>query len=78
MLQLLAMIGWTSVPWLWRLRQPTLVLSGTDDPLIPASNARLLAHLIPNAQLELVDDGHLLVVTDPVNTAQTVEVFLES
>lgn len=77
MLQLLAMTGWTSVPWLWRLRQPTLVLSGTDDPLIPAANARLLAHLIPNAQLELVDDGHLFVVTDPVNTAQTVEAFLD-
>ena len=78
MLQLLAMTGWTSVPWLWCLRQPTLVVSGTDDPLIPVVNARLLAHLIPNARLALVDDGHLFVVTDPEATAALVEDFLDA
>ena len=76
-LQLLAMTGWTSVPWLWRLKQPTLILSGTDDPLIPVANARLLAHLIPKSQLELIDDGHLFVVTDPKGTANRVETFLD-
>ncbi len=76
MLQLLGMTGWTSVPWLWRLQQPTLILSGTDDPLIPVANARLLAHLIPNSQLELIDDGHLFIVTDPVAVAQRVQEFL--
>ena len=76
MLQLLAMTGWTSVPWLWRLRQPTLILSGTDDPLIPVANARMLAALIPNSQLKLIEDGHLFVVTDPKATAKTVEAFL--
>jgi poly(3-hydroxyalkanoate) depolymerase len=77
MLQLLAMAGWTSVPWLWRLTQPTLVVSGTDDPLIPVANARLLAHLIPKAQLKLIDDGHLFIVTDPEGTAQMIEGFLD-
>ena len=76
MLQLLAMTGWTSVPWLWRLKQPTLIVSGTDDPLIPIANARLLASLIPNAQLELVDDGHLFIVTDPKGSAALIEDFL--
>lgn len=75
-LQLIAMLGWTSLPWLWTLRQPTLVISGTDDPLIPVINARLLASLIPRARLELVDDGHLFVVTDPKRSAALVEAFL--
>ncbi|MFN3854341.1 MAG: poly(3-hydroxyalkanoate) depolymerase [Phreatobacter sp.] len=75
-LQLIAMLGWTSLPWLWTLRQPTLVISGTDDPLIPVINARLLAGLIPRARLELVDDGHLFVVTDPKRSAALVEAFL--
>ena len=35
--QLLAMSGWTSLPWLWSLPQPTLVLMGRDDPLVPPS-----------------------------------------
>lgn len=77
-LQLLAMTGWTSVPWLWRLPQPTLVMSGTDDPLIPVANAYLLARLIPNATLDLVDDGHLFVVSAPAETAQRVEGFLDA
>src|SRR6476661_8112706 len=29
--QLLAMTGWTSLPWLWSLPQPTLILMGSDD-----------------------------------------------
>lgn len=76
MLQLLAMTGWTSVPFLWRLRQPTLILSGTDDPLIPVANAKLLHRLIPDSRLELIDNGHLFVVTRPKETAEMVESFL--
>src|SRR5580693_1847579 len=30
--QLLAMAGWTSLPWLWTLKQPALILAGRDDP----------------------------------------------
>lgn len=75
-LQLLAMTGWTSVHWLWRLRQPTLILSGTDDPLIPVANARLLHRLIPNSTLKLLDNGHLFMVTRPGETAGMVEDFL--
>ncbi len=77
MLQLLAMTGWTSVPWLWRLKQPTLVISGTDDPLIPVANAKLLARLIPQSRLELIDDGHLFIVTDPDGTGRMIVDFLE-
>ncbi|MFK7836527.1 MAG: poly(3-hydroxyalkanoate) depolymerase [Sulfitobacter sp.] len=76
MLQLLAMTGWTSVPFLWRLKQPTLIMSGTDDPLIPVANAKLLHKLIPRSRLELVDNGHLFVVTQPEETARMVEAFL--
>ncbi len=75
-LQLLAMVGWTSAPWLWRLRQPTLIISGTDDPLIPVANARLLDKLIPNSRLELIDNGHLFLVTQPEESAVMIEDFL--
>lgn len=75
-LQLLAMVGWTSAPWLWRLRQPTLIISGTDDPLIPVANARLLDRLIPNSRLELIDNGHLFLVTRPEESAAMIERFL--
>ena len=41
--QLFAITGWTSLPWLGRLRQPTLVLAGDDDPIVPLVNGRMLA-----------------------------------
>ena len=76
LLQLLAMTGWTSLPWLWSLRQPTLVLMGRDDPLVPELNGRILVRLIPNARLQVVDDGHMFMVTRPIETARLIEAFL--
>ncbi|MFT3803895.1 MAG: poly(3-hydroxyalkanoate) depolymerase [Burkholderiaceae bacterium] len=74
--QLLAIAGWTSLPWLWTIRQPTLVLAGSDDPIVPAINGRILATLLPNARLEIVDDGHLFMLTRPQQMAATIESFL--
>jgi Predicted hydrolases or acyltransferases (alpha/beta hydrolase superfamily) len=70
------MTGWTSLPWLWSLPQPTLILMGSDDPLVPPINGRILARLIPNAQLRMIDDGHLFMVTRPAETARFIEEFL--
>ncbi|MEM8648893.1 MAG: poly(3-hydroxyalkanoate) depolymerase [Pseudomonadota bacterium] len=75
-MQLLAMTGWTSAPWLWMLKQPTLIMSGTDDPLIPTANAKFLAKMIPNSRLELNDNGHMFLVTRPKESAETIEAFL--
>jgi hypothetical protein len=70
------MSGWTSLPWLWSLPQPTLVLMGRDDPLVPPINGHILAGLIPNAELRMIDDGHLFFVTRPAETAAMIEAFL--
>ncbi|MGA2997526.1 poly(3-hydroxyalkanoate) depolymerase [Bradyrhizobium sp.] len=74
--QLLAIAGWTSLPWLWSLPQPTLVLMGRDDPLVPPINGHILKALIPNAELQMIDDGHLFIVTKPGETAGLIEAFL--
>ena len=76
--QLLAIAGWTSLPWLWSLPQPTLVLMGRDDPLVPPINGHILAGLIPKAELQMIDDGHLFLVTRPGETAGLIETFLAS
>ena len=41
--QLAAMAGWSSLPFLGLIRQPTLVMGGDDDPIIPAVNPRMQA-----------------------------------
>jgi poly(3-hydroxyalkanoate) depolymerase len=74
--QLGAVIGWTSVPFLPFLRQPTLVLSGDDDPIVPAANGRILAALIPNAELFVYPGGHIDLVANPDLLAPRIDQFL--
>jgi pimeloyl-ACP methyl ester carboxylesterase len=61
--QLLAIWSWTSLLWLHRLRQRTLITAGTDDPVVPLLKARILEYLIPQAELVTFDDGHLFLIT---------------
>ncbi|HXZ06704.1 MAG TPA: alpha/beta fold hydrolase, partial [Paraburkholderia sp.] len=74
--QLLAASGWTSLPWLGGLRQPTLVMHGNDDPIVPLTNAKVLAARIRNATLQVIDDGHLFLITRATEVAPMVKRFL--
>jgi poly(3-hydroxyoctanoate) depolymerase len=77
--QLYAVTGWTSLPWLHRLRQPTLVLAGDDDPIVPVANGRILAGRIPHAGLHVVrGGGHLFLLERPAEIAALVADFLRS
>jgi pimeloyl-ACP methyl ester carboxylesterase len=75
--QLAASAGWSSLPFLRLIRQPTLVVAGDDDPIIPAVNARIMARGIPNARLHLYHGGHLALVTEATELAPVVEGFLD-
>lgn len=61
--QSLAMLGWSSLPFLRRIKAPTLILQGNDDPMIPTINSRVMAGLIPNSRLEILNCGHLFILT---------------
>jgi poly(3-hydroxyalkanoate) depolymerase len=74
--QLAASAGWTSLAMLPRIRQPTLVLAGTDDPIIPLLNARLMTCLLPNATLHVYDEGHLGILIKAGELADVVSGFL--
>jgi poly(3-hydroxyalkanoate) depolymerase len=76
LLQLLAGAGWTSLPLLPLIRQPTLILAGDDDPLIPLANARIMKSLLPHATLHVYHDGHLGLLTRADELAPRVAQFL--
>ena len=76
--QLLAGVGWTSLPWLPRLRPPTLILAGDDDPIIPVVNARIMHRLIRRSTLHVYRGGHLELAGDPERLASAVEAFLDA
>lgn len=76
-LQIAAVAGWTSLHWLHRIRQPTLVMAGEDDPLIPIVNARLMSRFIPNSELRVFDCGHLFLLTRTAASAAAIREFLD-
>ena len=77
-LQLLAGVGWSSLPALPLIRQPTLIMAGNDDPIIPLANARMMHALLPHATLYVYDDGHLGLVTAADELGPLVSRFLTS
>jgi poly(3-hydroxyoctanoate) depolymerase len=77
--QLVAAAGWTSLPWLHRIRTRTLVLTGAADPIVPPVNGRILAARIPDAELQVVPGaGHLLLLDRAEECATAITEFLEN
>jgi poly(3-hydroxyoctanoate) depolymerase len=75
--QLAAITGWSSLPWLHRIPQPTLVINGDDDPIIRVANGRIIARLIPRARLHVIrGGGHLFLLDQATEAAAVVAGFL--
>jgi poly(3-hydroxyalkanoate) depolymerase len=74
--QLAAMTGWSSLPFLGLIRQPTLVMGGDDDPIIPVINPRMQAALIPYSTLHIYRGGHLGILTEADELAPIIDQFL--
>ena len=64
MYRMAPLFGWTSLPWLWAIGQPTLVIAGDDDPVTPLVNHRVIATLMPRARLHIARGGGHLVLLD--------------
>ncbi|WP_167139357.1 alpha/beta fold hydrolase [Diaminobutyricimonas sp. TR449] len=55
-----------------RVRAKTLVISGHRDPIATADWTQQIAELIPDAQAQLVNGPHVIMFTDPQNTARLI------
>lgn len=77
--QLIAMLGWTSLPALPFLSKETLVMMGDDDQIVPLVNGRILASAIPNARLEVMHGGgHLFLLTHAEESVAVLREFLDA
>jgi len=72
---LMAGVGWTSIFALPLIRQPTLIIAGTDDPIVPLANAKIMSRLLPNATLHVHPGGHVEIVTSAADQARLIEAF---
>jgi poly(3-hydroxyalkanoate) depolymerase len=76
--QLAAGAVWTSLPVLWAIRQPTLIVTGTDDPIVPVVNAKIMHFLLPHSTLHLHPGGHVDIVTNAATLGPVITQFLRS
>ena len=76
--QLMAMMGWTSAPFLPFLKTETLIMMGGDDQIVPVANGKFLAFLIPNSELLVVEDGgHLFLLSHVEESIAAICAFLD-
>jgi poly(3-hydroxyoctanoate) depolymerase len=67
--------GFWSMPW--SVSHPTLVLTGDDDPIVPAQNSRILAACLRNCRLHVVrGGGHLVLFDSPAQVGPVIDEFL--
>ena len=71
------LFGWTSLPWLWTIRQPALVIAGDDDPVTPLVNHKIIAAMMPQARLHTVaGGGHLALLDSAGQVGPVITSFL--
>ncbi len=76
--QLAAIQAFSCCPRLPQVALPTLVVNGTGDVVVPPANARLLARLLPNAELaEIPEAGHAVTVECAAEFNALVHAFLQ-
>ena len=64
---------------LGEVEKPTLVIGGTADRLTPLRYSHFMARSIPGAQQVTIEGaGHMVMLEEPVATAEAVRTFLES
>lgn len=79
MYQLLAMLGWTSVPALPFLKKDTLVMMGDDDQIVPLINGKILNSLIPNSKLVVIaGGGHLFLLSHKDKSVEAIRNHLDA
>lgn len=75
--QLWAVTMWSGLPQLARIRMPTLIVAGDDDPIVPMSNALMMASRMPAGRV-LVGrgEGHFLLLDEHSAVLAPIRQFL--
>ena len=77
--QLLAMLGWTSLPALPFLGKEVLIMMGDEDQVVPLVNGKILKAAIRNSRLEVFKGGgHLFLLTHADESVAVLRDFLDA
>jgi pimeloyl-ACP methyl ester carboxylesterase len=76
--QITGVTMWSCHSRLGDLRHPTLIMTGSEDLLIPPENSRILAEAIPDSELVIYEGaGHGFQTVYAADMAEKITAFLE-
>jgi pimeloyl-ACP methyl ester carboxylesterase len=77
--QIWAAMLWSSLRWLSRVDAPTLIVIGDDDPLVPMSNALMMAARMPRARVFVGrGEGHSQLLDENSTAVRAIKQFLDA
>ncbi|EDL50494.1 alpha/beta fold hydrolase [Erythrobacter sp. SD-21] len=77
--QLVAMLGWTSLPGLPFMNKEVLIMMGDEDQIVPLVNGKILNTMIRNSRLEVFKGGgHLFLLTHADESVASIRFFLDA
>ena len=74
--QLGAMAGYSTLPFIRRIKAKSLVIMGGNDHIVPVINGRILSGLLKRSKLKIIEDaGHLFLLTRRDETIEIIRDF---
>lgn len=74
--QLMAMAGYSTLPFIRRIKAKSLVIMGDQDHIVPVANGRLLNFMLPRSKLKIIEGaGHLFLLTRRDETIELIRHF---
>jgi len=74
--QLTAMFGYSTLPFIRRIKAKTLVIMGGNDHIVPVANGHILNYALKNSTLKVLDGaGHLFLLTRRDETVEMIRDF---
>ena len=74
--QLTAMFGYSTLPFIRRIKAKTLVIMGGNDHIVPVANGHILNYALKNSKLKILDGaGHLFLLTRRDETVEMIRDF---
>ena len=76
--QLTAMFGYSTLPFIRRIKAKTLVIMGGNDHIVPVANGHILNYALKNSKLEILEGaGHLFLLTRRDETVKIIRDFFD-
>jgi poly(3-hydroxyalkanoate) depolymerase len=74
--QLMAMAGYSTLPFIRNIKAKTLVIMGGSDHIVPVANGYILNYFLKKSDLKIIPDaGHLFLLTRRDETIEMIREF---